>query len=67
MVALELYTLLSGHPHVANSQHWENVVGKHIATAAATLPPDVVAAAQARGRARDLQATLEELLDELEG
>jgi hypothetical protein len=29
------------------------------------LPPDVVAAAQERGRARDLWATAEELLQEL--
>ena len=29
------------------------------------LPPDVVAAAQQRGRARDLWATAEELLEEL--
>jgi tetratricopeptide (TPR) repeat protein len=65
--ALELYTLLSGHPHVANSQWFEDFAGKHIAAVAVTLPPDVVAAAQARGRARDLQATLKELLDELEG
>ena len=30
------------------------------------LPPDVVAAAQARGQARDLDATVAELLAELE-
>lgn len=35
-------------------------------TVAATLPPDVVAAAQERGRARDLDATVAELLVELE-
>jgi len=32
---------------------------------AATLPPEVVAAAQERGRTRDLDATVEELLVEL--
>jgi hypothetical protein len=31
------------------------------------LPPDVVAAARERGRARDLAATVEELWGELEG
>jgi UTP-glucose-1-phosphate uridylyltransferase len=36
------------------------------AAAAAALPPDVVAAAQARGRARDMVATAKELLIELE-
>jgi hypothetical protein len=53
------------YPFVANSVWWEDVVGKHIATAAAALPPDVVAAAQERGRARDLWSTAEELLGEL--
>ena len=39
---------------------------RHIATAAvATLPPEAVAAAQERGRARDLKATVAELLAEL--
>ena len=41
-------------------------MGKHIAAVAATLPPEVVMAAQERGRARDLKATVAELLEELE-
>jgi hypothetical protein len=36
------------------------------AALAATLTPEVVAAAQKRGRARDLWATAEELLEELQ-
>jgi tetratricopeptide (TPR) repeat protein len=64
--AVELYALASRYPHVANSRWFEDVAGKHIAAVAATLPPDVVAAAQERGRARDLWATAEELLAELE-
>jgi tetratricopeptide (TPR) repeat protein len=64
--AVELYALALRYPHVANSRWYEDVVGKHIAAAAATLPPDVVAAAEARGRARDLQTTLRELLAEME-
>jgi hypothetical protein len=52
---------------VANSRLWEGVAGKHIAAVAATLPPEVVAAAQERGRARDLWTTVEELLAEWEG
>lgn len=36
-------------------------------TITATLPPEVVAAAQERGRARDLDATVAELLEELGG
>jgi tetratricopeptide (TPR) repeat protein len=64
--AVELYALVLRYPWVANSQWWEDIAGKQIAAVAATLPPDVVAAAQARGRARDLQATVRELLEELE-
>ncbi len=64
--AVELYALASRHPLVANSRWFEDVAGKHIAAVAATLPPDVVAAAQERGRARDLWTTAAELLVELE-
>jgi predicted ATPase len=64
--AVELYALASRHPFVANSRWFEDVAGKHITAAAATLPPDAAAAAQERGRARDLWATVEELLAELE-
>jgi len=65
--AVELYALASRYPFVANSRWFENVAGQHIAAVAATLPPDVVAAAQERGRARDLWVTAAELLAELEG
>jgi predicted ATPase/DNA-binding SARP family transcriptional activator len=64
--AVELYALASRHPHVANSRWFEDVAGRHIAAVAETLPPEVVAAAQARGRARDVWQTAEELLAELE-
>jgi predicted ATPase len=63
--AVEVYALASRYGHVANSRWFEDVAGKRIAAAAATLPPEVVAAAQARGRARDLWATAEELLTQL--
>jgi tetratricopeptide (TPR) repeat protein len=64
--AVELYALASRYPHVANSRWFEDVAGRHITAFAATLPPEVVAAAQARGRARDLWETARELLAELE-
>jgi predicted ATPase len=64
--AVEVYALASRYPFVANSQWFEDIVGKQIAAAAASLPPDVVAAAQARGMGRDLEATVVELLAELE-
>jgi len=64
--AVELYALAMRYPYAGNSCLWEDMAGKHIATLAATLPPEVVAAVQERGRARDLQATIAELLAELE-
>ncbi len=63
--AVEVYALTSCNPFVANSRWFEDVAGRHIAAVASTLPPEVVAAAQERGRARDLKATVQELLDEL--
>ena len=63
--AIELYALALQSPFVANSRWHEAVAGRHIAAAAECLPPEVVAAAEARGRARDLWATAEELLEEL--
>jgi tetratricopeptide (TPR) repeat protein len=64
--AVELYGLASRYPGVANSCWFDDVAGSHIAAVAAALPPDVTAAAQERGRARDLEATVAELLAELE-
>jgi hypothetical protein len=63
--AVELYVLASRHPVVAHSRWFEEIAGKDIAAAAAGLPPDVVAAAQERGLARELWATAKELLAEL--
>jgi predicted ATPase/DNA-binding SARP family transcriptional activator len=64
--AVEIYALASRYGFVAHSRVWEDIAGRRIASLAATLPPDMVAAAQARGRARDLWATVEELMAELE-
>jgi len=63
--AVELYALASRHPAVGNSRWFADVVGQPIAAVAANLPPDVVAAAEERGRARDLEATMAELLADL--
>jgi len=65
--AIELYALASRYPFVANSSWFEDVVGREIAAAAKALPSEIVAHAQERGRARDLWATVEELLEELGG
>ena len=64
--AVELYALACRYPFVANSRWYEDVAGKHITAAAATMPPEFVAAAQERGRARNLETTMKELLAELE-
>jgi predicted ATPase len=64
--AVELYALVARYPTVSNSRLSEDVVGKHISAVAAGLPPEAVAAAQERGRVRDLEATVAELLAELE-
>jgi hypothetical protein len=66
--AIELYALATYWPLVANSRWFEDVVGRRIAAVAAALPPpEEVATAQERGRARDLRATAAELLEELRG
>jgi predicted ATPase/DNA-binding SARP family transcriptional activator len=65
--AVELYALASRYPFVANSRWFEAVTGRHIADVAATLPPEGVAVARERGRVRDLNATVLELLAELGG
>jgi tetratricopeptide (TPR) repeat protein len=59
--AVEIYALGSTFPCVANSRWFADVVGQHVDTAAAALPPDVVVKAEKRGRARDLWATAAEL------
>jgi hypothetical protein len=65
--AVELYTLVSSNfPFVANSRWFEDVIGRRIAASAATLPPAVVAAAQAQGQVRALWPTAQELLVEVE-
>ena len=63
--AVEFYALASRYPYVANSRWFADVAGQHIAAAAEMLPSNVVAAAQKRGRARDLWETAEELATKL--
>ncbi len=63
--AVEVYALASQHPQIAASRWWADVAGRHVAAAAMTLTPEVLAAARKRGQARELQATLQELSAEL--
>jgi predicted ATPase len=60
--AVELQALVLRYPAVANSQWCHTVCIRHIAAAAVALPPAVLEAAQARGRARGLRATVTELV-----
>ena len=64
--AVELYALASRYPLMANSRLVEDLAGREMAAVAARLPADVAAAAEARGRAGDLEATLAGLAAELE-
>ena len=63
--AVELYALAARYPFVANSRWFELVFGRHVAVVAGSLPPEAAAALQARGRDRDLWATVDELVAEL--
>jgi tetratricopeptide (TPR) repeat protein len=65
--AVELYALASRYPFVVNSRWFDDVIGGQIAAVAATLPPEALHAARELGRARDLDATIEELLGERAG
>jgi hypothetical protein len=64
--ALEVYALAARYPFVANSRWFEDVAGVDVAAAAEALLPEVVRAAQERGRAADPWVVAEELLRELE-
>ncbi len=63
--AVEYAALVWTFPVAANSRWFEDVAGGEIATAAKTLPSEVVSAAQNRGRKRDIWETASELLEEL--
>lgn len=65
--AVELYALAGRHPFVANSQWFADVAGQRLEAVAATLPPEVVATARARGQAADLPETMANLVEELAG
>jgi hypothetical protein len=64
--AIEIYEMLSCFPAFAQSDYIKDQFGRKITAAAAALPPDVAAAARARGQARDPAATVVELLIELD-
>jgi tetratricopeptide (TPR) repeat protein len=61
--AVEIYALACTFPAIANGQWYEDVVGRPIVEAAQVLPAAVVNAAKERGRALDVQAALDELIE----
>ncbi|MEZ4861155.1 MAG: BTAD domain-containing putative transcriptional regulator [Caldilineaceae bacterium] len=63
--AVELYALARRYPYIANSCGFADAAGPHIAVAIELLPAEVVAAAQARGRALDRWATVAALVEQL--
>jgi hypothetical protein len=65
--AIELSALASRYPFVGNSRWFGDLAGSQITALAANLPEAAVTAARQRGKARDLTATMEELLTELCG
>jgi hypothetical protein len=63
--AVELYALARCYPWVAQSRWFEELAGRHVDASAASLPAEVATAARERGRARELWATVTQLLEEL--
>jgi predicted ATPase/class 3 adenylate cyclase len=64
--AVEIYALAREHEFVAKSRWFEDVTGQSVAAAAENLPAEDVAAAKARGEARDVWQTADELLQQLQ-
>jgi hypothetical protein len=65
--AVEVYALAQRYPLVANARWFEDVAGRRLTAAVTHLPWEAVAAAQARGRVREVQATVAESLAEWAG
>jgi tetratricopeptide (TPR) repeat protein len=63
--AVELYALASRFPLVAKSRWFADVAGNTLAEITDSLPANQVAILQERGRTRDLEASVAELLSEL--
>jgi tetratricopeptide (TPR) repeat protein len=65
--AVELYSMAHAiSPFIENAKFIEDIFGSQVQAAAASLPPEVCAAAEVRGRARDQWDTVRELLEELQ-
>jgi tetratricopeptide (TPR) repeat protein len=63
--AIEIYALASRYPLIAKSKWCQDVIEAPLNTMTASLSPEAIAAAQERGRERDMEAAVQELLNEL--
>lgn len=63
--AVELYGVAQQFGNIRNSRWFEDVAGRELNSMRASLPPEVVKAAEARGRELDMWQTAEDLLHEL--
>jgi len=63
---VELYTLVMQQPYFGNSVFRQDIIGDYMDAYAAGLPCDARCAAKARGRARELWRTVDEILAEQE-
>jgi hypothetical protein len=62
---VEIYALVSRYPWIDKSQWFQDVIKGPLNSQTVSLPPDAIAGAQKRGRERDLEETVRELLAEL--
>jgi hypothetical protein len=65
--AVELWALASRVSVIVTSRFYQDLYRQRIAPIVEALPADVVAAAEARGRSRDIWAALEESSAEMGG
>jgi hypothetical protein len=63
--SMELYSLARHLGFVNNSRYWEEMACRELDKVRASMPPELAAAAEARGRKPDPRETVEELLLEL--
>jgi DNA-binding SARP family transcriptional activator/tetratricopeptide (TPR) repeat protein len=62
--AVELYALACKYPYISNSKWFEDIAGKHIESASASLPAETFAAAKTSGRLLDFWETIKQWLGE---
>ena len=63
--ALELYSLAQQHPFIANSEWFEDVIGREIELATQSLEQETVRAASLQGKALDIFEQATELIAEI--